>query len=182
MKISNYFRRKIYGFKASNLLMNTGYKELIDIMKSETSLFDDQPNDYSDLTNCRTGDDTNKFNRVYVYRDENTYVVYYKDVRFHLIDEETEQIYRVSILGENQGWDIKPSGKKTIIDSPETKAYTVYTFCNVMMPTGRMMVDERYTKGSWDELVYNQMSHIIEYIYSFKERNKFNKLYDCKNC
>ena len=32
------------------------------------------------------------------------------------------------------------------------------------------MSDERYTKGNWDELVFKQMSYIIDFILSFKEK------------
>lgn len=178
MKLLDYFKRKFYSLKAANLLVNIKFSELVDVMKNENSLFEDQPSDITNLTYMSDGE---MFDRVYFYREENTYVIYYKHIRFYLLDGD-EKIIKISILGENQSWEIKSSGKKLIIDSPDTKAYTVYTFCDIMMPTGRMMSDERYTKGNWDELVFKQMNYIIDFILSFKERNKFNKLYACKNC
>lgn len=172
MKILDFFRKKFFALKAANLLVNMKFTELIDVMKNEDSLFADMPVDVTNLTETT--------DRIYFYKDENTYVVYYHKIRLILIDGD-EKLVKVALLGENQGWDIKTSGKKIIIDSPDTKTYTVYTFCDVLMPTGRMMTDERYSKGSWDELVFKSMSYITEHILSFKERNKFNKLYESKN-
>ena len=41
MKILDFFRKKFYAFKAANLLVNMKFTELIDVMKNESSLFED---------------------------------------------------------------------------------------------------------------------------------------------
>jgi hypothetical protein len=175
MNLVDYFKRRFFAIKASNFLGNMRFNELIEIMKAEPNIFQNMP------LECALTQDNN----IYAYKEDNgtfsTYVLYQGKLRFILIDGE-EKIVKVSLLGEAECWEIKTSGKKIVIDSPDTKSYTIYTFCDVLMPTGRMMFDERYTKGNWDELVYNTMTHISEHIYSFKEKNKYNKLYDSKNC
>lgn len=175
MNFVDYFKRKIFSFKACNLLVNMMFNELIEIMKTEEGIFQCMP------VECTLSDK----DIIYAYKDDNglfsTYAIYCGKLRFLLIDGD-EKIAKVSLLGENEHWEIKTSGKKMVIDSPDTKSYTVYTFCDVLVPTGRMITDERYTKGNWDELVYNTMVRISNHIYSFKEKNKYNKLYDSKNC
>ena len=175
MNFIDYFKRKIFSVKASNLLVNMNFNDLIEVLKTEELIFQNMPIEGT----LSTAD------ILYAYKDDNgvfaTYTIYCGKLRFLIIDGD-ERIVKVSLLGENEQWEIKTSGKKMIIDSPDTKSYTVYTYCNILMPTGRMMTDERYTKGNWDELVYNTMTRISEHIYSFKEKNKYNKLYDSKNC
>jgi hypothetical protein len=119
---------------------------------------------------------------VRVYKDGNTYAIYCDSVRIIFVRNGKENLMQVSLLGNEENWTVltNDSKGKTVIDitSAETKVYTVYTACDTIIPTGRLVNDERYTSGTWNEYVYNSVTTMIGYVLDFNETNKYNKLYD----
>lgn len=119
---------------------------------------------------------------VRVYKDNDVYALYYDNIRIVLsVINSSEKLMQVSLLGDNEEWkviNVDAKGKMTFdITSGDTKVYTVFTACNTLIPTGRIISDERYTSGTWNEYVYHSTKDMIEYVLSFNETNKFNKLY-----
>ena len=164
-------RQNFYGLKVAHYLANQQFSEIVEIIDADSEKLAHSPEEGYQPFNDGC---------VRTYREGNVYAIYYERVRI-VINNGKEKLAKVSILGENENWkvwELDAKGKNIAsIDSPDTNAYTVYTSCDVLMPTGRMMYDERYTQGSWNEYVFNAVTHIVEYIYSFKERNKFNDYY-----
>lgn len=121
---------------------------------------------------------------VHVYKDGNTFAIYYDSVRIVFVRNGKESLMQVSLLGNEENWSvltIDVKGKPVIdITSAGTKVYTVYTACDTVIPTGRIIHDERYTSGTWNEYVYNSVKTMIAYVLEFNETNKYNKLYDKK--
>lgn len=120
-----------------------------------------------------------------VYKDNNTYAIYYDNIRIILsVINRNEKLMQVSLLGDNEEWkvtNIDSKGKVSFdITSADTQVYTVFTACDTLIPTGRVISDERYTSGTWNEYVYHSTFAMIEYVLSFNKTNKFNKLYENK--
>lgn len=121
---------------------------------------------------------------VRVYKDSSTFAIYYNSVRIVFVRNGKENLMQVSLLGDEENWSVLTidAKGKTVIDitSADTKVYTVYTACDTIIPTGRLVNDERYTSGTWNEYVYNSVMVMIAYVLEFNETNKYNKLYDKK--
>ena len=175
MKIFKKIRSSLMGYKVANLLTNTNFSELAKILTKE-----------GEKHQCMLrAVEVKGEGFVLYYRYGTKHVFYLGCVRF-LIDDGPDKLVKVSILDESKSsWylsqDVKKNGE-WIIDSPTAKCFDVYTYCQVKLPTGRVVNDERYTKGTWDEYVFLQVSKIIERIYSYKERNQYNLIYESKNC
>jgi hypothetical protein len=166
-------RQIFFAWKTANYLTSIHFLELPKVIDSDSENLAHTPEEgYQPFTdgNVRT------------YKDGDLYAIYYDRVRI-VISNNKEKLVKVSILGQGEEWkiwELDAKGKNIhTIDSPGTMAYTVYTYCDVLMPTGRMISDERYTTGTWNEYVYNAVETMVEYVYSFKERNKFNNYYNC---
>lgn len=119
-----------------------------------------------------------------VYKDNSTYAIYYDAIRITLSINGMEKLMQVALLGSNEDWQLlntDAKGKAYIdITSSNTKVYIVYTACDVLMPTGKIISDDRYTSGTWNEYVYRSSMAMIEHVLMFNETNKFNKLYENK--
>lgn len=164
-------RQRFYGFKVSNYLSSLQFAELVDVINSDPENLIHTPNEnYLPLLD---GD-------VRTYKDGDLYAIYYRRVRI-VINNGKEKLVKVSILGQDEEWkvwELDAKGKNIhTIDSPDTVTYTVYTYCDVLMPTGRMMCDERYTDGTWNEHVYESVETMVDVIMQHKEKNKFNNYY-----
>ena len=165
-------RQNYFGLKTGYLLANIQFQDIVSVISSDIEHLGCVPEEgYQPFCD----------GNIHTYKDGDIYAIYYNKVRI-VINDGKEKLIKVSILGQNDTWkvwELDSKGKNIrTIDSPETDAYTVYTYCDVLIPTGRMMVDERYTRGTWNEYVYNSVTEIIEYINTFKERNKFNNYYN----
>ena len=166
-------KERYFGLRVESYLTSLHFSEIVDVINSDPDNLSNTPDEgYQPFIdgNVRT------------YKDGDLYAIYYERVRL-LINNGKEKLVKVSILGQGDTWkvwelDSKGKNIKTI-DSPDSDAYTVYTYCDVLMPTGRMMCDERYTTGTWNEYVYHSVTKMIDYINSFSERNKFNNYYNC---
>lgn len=165
-------KEKLYGLKVERYLASVHFSDIVDVIDSDQENLVHLPEEgYQPFTD----------GVVRTYKDGDIYALYYDRVRI-TINNCKEKIVKVSILGQGDVWkvwelDAKGKNMKSI-DSPDSNAYTVYTFCNILMPTGRMMCDERYTTGTWNEYVYESVLTIIDFINSFKEKNKFNNYYN----
>lgn len=163
-------RQNFFGVRTTHLLTNLVFSELVETMQANSELSRLPEDNYLPSNNA-----------IRFYKDGNVYVVYYDRIRLLIVDDK-EKLVTVSLLDPQDQWkvfDVDNKGKTIFtIDSPETEVYTVYTCCNVLMPTGRMMFDERYTKGSWNEYVFNSINYIVEQILRYKKRNKFNNYYN----
>lgn len=166
-------RQDYYGTSVENYLSKLPFQDIINTINNDAENLAKLPSE----DNIPVNDGV-----VRVFKDENVYVAYCDSLRLILTTNGREKLTQVSILGDKENWKLFNSDSKGkviyMINSPETKVYTVYTSCNVLVPTGRLLYDERYTNGTWNEYVYNNVKKIIDYIMSFNERNKFNKLYD----
>lgn len=167
-------RQKYFGFKTASYLSNICFTNLINIIDNNACLAHTPEEGYQPLLD----------GAVRTYKDGDIYAIYYDKVRL-IIRDGKDKLVQVSLLGKNslwKVWELDSKGKNiATIDSEATEAYTVYTFCDITMPTGRMMSDERYTKGMWNEYVYNCVVKIVEYVYSYKSKNKFNNYYKSIN-
>jgi hypothetical protein len=165
-------RQNFFSLKVTHYLMNLHFSEIADVIDNALESLVYIPGESTQ---------PNIDGIVRVYKENELYVIYCDRVRI-IVNNGREKLVKVSILGQNdmwKVWELDSKGKNiTSIDSPETNAYTVYTYCDIMMPTGKMMCDERYTKGTWNEYVYETVKKIVDYIMSFKERNKFNNYYN----
>lgn len=164
-------RQNFYGFKVGKYLTSQQFFEMTDVISANPETLTHTPEEgYQPFLD----------GFVRTYKDGDLYAIYYDRVRI-VVNNGKEKLVKISILGKNEQWkvwELDAKGKNIhSIDSPDTVAYTVYTFCDVLMPTGRMMCDERYTDGTWNEYVYNSVTTMVDYIMGFKERNKFNNYY-----
>lgn len=173
----NFSKKKLkeryFGLKVESYLTSLQFSEIVNVINSDPENLVHLPEEgYQPFTD----------GVVRTYKEGDLYAIYYERVRL-LINNGKEKLVKVSILGQGDTWkvwELDAKGKNIkSIDSPDSNAYTVYTFCDVLMPTGRMMCDERYTTGTWNEYVYNSVTKMIDYINSFSERNKFNNYYNC---
>lgn len=164
-------RQNFYGLKVINYLTNLHFSEIVNIIDCDPEKLAHIPSeDYLPHTD----------GLIRTYKDGDLYAFYLDRVRI-VINNGKEKLVKVSILAPKENWkmwELDAKGKNTAgIDSADSVAYTVYTYCDILMPTGKMMCDERYTKGTWNEYVYNTVHKIIDDIYSYKEKNKFNNFY-----
>ena len=164
-------RQAYFGAKVSNYLTKLVFSDIVSVIDNDPENLVHVPEE-----GYRPFADGN----VRTYKDGDLYAIYYDRVRV-VINNGKEKLAKVSILSPNDSWkvwELDAKGKNICsIDSPETESYTVYTFCDVLMPTGRMMTDERYTYGTWNEYVYDSVTKMIDYVMEFKEKNKFNNYY-----
>ena len=166
-------KQEYYANLAERLLSDVDFENIIATIKNDVENLAVLPSE---------GDLIEQDGNVKVYKDENTYAIYCDAVRIVLTDNDCENLMQVSLLGEDEKWvvsSVDTKGKPVIdITSSNTKVYTVYTTCNILIPTGRIIHDIRYTSGTWNEYVFKTASKMIDYVMSFNERNKYNKLYD----
>lgn len=166
-------RQGYYGNLAERFLSELDFYKIVETIKNDTENLVTLPSENEAIQHDGI---------VRVYKDENVYTVYCDAIRIVINDNGNENLMQVSLLGNGETWSVinVDSKGKTITDitSPNTKVYTVYTMCNVLLPTGRIIHDIRYTSGTWNEYVYQTTTKMINHILSFNERNKFNKLYD----
>lgn len=159
--------------KASKLLTSTNFSEIAKILKNEGQEYKCVFNVRETIGSVSSDDGVMRF-----YSYGNKYVFYHGRIRL-LIDDGVEKLVKVSILHDESKWEICPkeNSDEWVIDSPEARCYTVYTYCYIKLPTGRMMSDERYTRGTWDGFVYKRMRAIFDRIYSYKEKNRYEQMY-----
>ena len=164
-------RQNYFGLKIVNYLTNLRFIDIIEVIDENIEKLGNTPEEgYRPFLD----------GIVRTYKDGDLYVLYYDSVRI-VINNGKDKLLKVSILGQGGSWkiwELDAKGKNMhTIDSPDSESYTVYTYCDIMMPTGKMMCDERYTKGTWNEYVYKAVIIIVDFVNSFKEKNKFNNYY-----
>jgi hypothetical protein len=179
--MKNFFKKSKQEYYRNLLeyyLNNVDFENIIKTINNDSEnlgklpTFDDYPQSDSKVRVYKNGNQNNGFQ----------YSIYCDSIRIVLTTNGYEKLIQISILGQDEKWKViteNANGKTNIdITSTETKVYNVYTYCDIIMPTGRLMSDERYTSGTWNEYVYNTVKSMIEYVESFSESNKYNKLYE----
>lgn len=168
----NRFNQWHYANKVEQYLSKISLDEVVDAINGNPDVFEITPSENFTISN-----DCN----VRVYKKDDVYAIYINAIRIIITLRGEEKIFQISILGENEEWKLfEPESKKQSnidITSSNTKTFTVYTFCDVKIPTGKMILDVKYNKGTWNEYVYYNVNKAIDYICSHSENNKFNNLY-----
>lgn len=159
-KILKKVKQNYFSTKNTCLLSSVKFDDIIDTINNNAK------NEILDASNQTLSND----NVIRIYKQDNIYTLYLNSVR--IIMKGCDDV-RISILGESESWKITSDD----ITSSNSISYNVYVFYQTTFPTGNQLYDEVYISGTWNEYVYNQISEMFNYIFSFKEKNIFNKLY-----
>lgn len=173
MNIFKKFNQNHYQSRIEQFLYNLN----IDYI---TNIIDDN---ITKISNAQNNSETE--NSIKILRRENKgnnieYAIYFDSVRVSILKKENGVILKVCLLGEDSEWDIKNNENTDDILSKTTESYNIYTYCNILMPTSRFMDDSVYISGSWNKYVYDTLETIWNYINSYHEKNKYDKLYEKK--
>ena len=177
MKIVKKLRQSYYNFRAANLLAGISFEEISNIIDSDPNALNGA--DFLVLGTENQYKIGATADKLLCLKKDDCYDIYYNSIHISIC-KACEKLAQVEILGDVPMWDVMYDSEGKLISNGDTKTYIVYTFCHVLMPTGRMLSDERYTQGSWGEYVYKMMLKCLHEIYSKKESNKFNNFYDKK--
>ena len=159
-KLLKKLKHNYFSAKNSCLLSTVKFEDIIETININAK------NEILEASNQTLSND----NIIRIYKKDDIYAIYLNSVR--IIMKGNNDV-RVSILGETDSWKITTED----ITSPDTISYNIYIFYQTTFPTGNVLYDEAYISGTWNEFVYNQISEIFNHIFSFKEKNIFNKLY-----
>ena len=162
-----------YANKVDEYLSKISIEEIVQTIDNNPDVFEISP----DRENKPSHD-----NNIKVFKQDDTYAIYINSIRIVITCKDDDKIMTISIMGEDEEWNLfdgnsKKSEGKIDITSSDTKTYTVYTYCDVKIPTGKMILDTKYNNGTWNQYVYKYVSRAIDYIMLHTESNKFNNLY-----
>lgn len=156
--IKNKFFEEYYFLKAENLLRETSFLDLLNIIKENEVKV-------STLT-PKSEDDWLYF---YTKKNEN-YILYYKQIRI-IIQNSNDKIVRFSILKPGCKWEFDEKGE----DNSNT--FEVYARYDIEDIIGDRCIGGRYLKGNWNKYVYETTKQLIDKINSWTYYNIFNNAF-----
>ena len=154
-KISEKITEKYFRFKTENLLQNTLFFELLNIVRDNKERVTISDPD------CNV--DTIFFNE----EKDTKFTLYYDLIRVY-IEGSTNKIIKVSVLKPGCQWEF--DSKKNDISN----TFDVYTWYDIENLVGDRCMGEKYLQGNWNEYVYNIVKRLSDQVNSWTRYNIFN--------
>ena len=154
-KLLEKFTEKCFRFKAENLLANTAFFELLDIVRNNKE-------------RVVIADPDSKEDVIFYNEEKDTkFTLYYGLLRVY-VENSVNKIIRVSVLKPGCQWEFDT--KKNDISN----TFDVYTWYDIENLVGDRCMGEKYLDGNWNEYIYLSTKHLSDQINSWTRYNIFN--------
>lgn len=172
MKIMNKLVNVFWGKVASHICDNLMITEIIDILKNyeKIQVLDntmernviDLPNGDMFAVKNKAGD---------------TIEIYYKNLRFHLVDNGKEDIFQIYLKRDKDTWNIVKRNNVFDITNPDTDSVEVYYWFDIETMHGFRCSHEQYNSGYWNEYVAKTVNEFDDFVHDITVERKISNAY-----
>ena len=158
-KILNKLENNYYGVVANHCMLNFDIKKYIKIL-----------NDYDRVQSAPTPLDDNEYllpqDGIIAIKDKsgNVYDIYYKNLHFHVVDTQSEDIVQMFIKSDEEQWKIVKKGNTYDVSNPDTKFIEIFYSFDIETMHEFRCSNADYKKGSWNEYVVKTLKEFEEIV------------------